>query len=235
LCNVSEVRFADGSPVVGTLDPVEPQGESTSERILEGARRCVRRGGPEHVTISAVAQEAGVSRPTLYRWFPTRELLLGAIAGYEIERFDRGLQQLADKYSASAARFDAALRYIVTYLDERGGMETVLASDTGFALQSMADSHPSHVASIARTLGDALEEIPAVGTGALTREQGAEMMLRIAYSQYVVPSGRSEDLIATFRSLMGLPPRRGRRQTRSAAKERKSRTAPAGAPLSPEL
>ncbi len=191
---------------------VDSHDQTTSERILEGARRCIRRGGPDKLTLSAVAQEAGVSRPTLYRWFPTRELLLGAIAVHETERFDRGLQRLADAHPDPVERFDAALRYIVTYLDERGGVESITASDTGFALQSMADSHQAHVGSIARVLGDALEQIPAVASAALTRDQGAEMLLRVAYSQYVVPSTDTERLLSTVRALIGVPARARRRR-----------------------
>jgi AcrR family transcriptional regulator len=177
---------------------------TTAEKILEAARRTVRRGGPEKLTLSGVAIEAGVSRPTLYRWFPTRALLLGALTAHETERFDRGLLQLAGAHPDPRARFDAALHYIVAYLDERGGADTITATDAEFALQSMGDSHSAHVASIAGVLGDALEQIPAVAAGALTREQGAEMLLRIAYSQYVVPSGDVDQLLATVRAFAGV-------------------------------
>ena len=51
---------------------------TTSEVILAAAQRTVRDHGSERFTLSAVAAEAGVSRPTLYRWFPTKALLLGA-------------------------------------------------------------------------------------------------------------------------------------------------------------
>ena len=44
-------------------------------------------------------------------------------------------------------------------------------------------------------LGDALDEIPTVRSGALTREQGAEMLLRVAYSHYLVPSPDTEQLL----------------------------------------
>ena len=43
-----------------------------------------------------MAGAAGISRPTLYRWFPTKEELLAAISAYEEERFDIGLQRVID-------------------------------------------------------------------------------------------------------------------------------------------
>ena len=33
----------------------------------------------------------------MYRWFPTKTLLLAAITAYEVEQFDAGLQALADR------------------------------------------------------------------------------------------------------------------------------------------
>ena len=37
------------------------------------------------------------------------------------------------------------------------------------------------------------------------------MFLRLAYSQYLVPSPDADDLLATMRAFAGLPCRRGRR------------------------
>ena len=47
------------------------------EAILDGAERLL--GRREQATISAVAAEAGVSRPTVYAHFPDRERLLEAL------------------------------------------------------------------------------------------------------------------------------------------------------------
>jgi AcrR family transcriptional regulator len=160
-----------------------------------------------------VAAEAGVSRPTVYRWFPTKSLLLAAIAAHEVEQFDIGLQQLADSHHDPAARFDAALRYLVAYLDETIGPDAISA-DPAFALQSLADSLGPHIDSVAGVLGDALDQIPTVCSGALTREQGAEMLLRIAYSHYLVPNPDTERLLATLRIFAGVPSRARRRTSR---------------------
>ena len=179
----------------------------TSALILEAARRTIRARGPEKLSMSAVAAEAGVSRPTLYRWFPTKALLLGAITAYEVEQFDVGLQELADRHADPGRRLDAALRYLVTYLDETLGADSVRV-DADSALQGLNDSLPSHVTSVARVLGDALDEVPAVRSRQVTREQAAEVFLRLAYSQYLVPTDDAEDLLATMRAFAGLPSRR---------------------------
>ena len=187
---------------------------TTAETILAAAQRSIRQRGPQKLSLSAVATEAGVSRPTVYRWFPTKTLLLAAIAAHEVEQFDLGLQQLADSYDDPAARFDAALRYLVAYLDETIGPDAISA-DPAFALQSLADSLGPHIESVARVLGDALDEIPAVRSGALTREQGAEMLLRVAYSHYLVPSPDTEQLLDTLRTFAGVETRVTSRRRRS--------------------
>jgi AcrR family transcriptional regulator len=183
---------------------------TTSDVILAAALRTIRARGPEKLSMSAVAAEAGVSRPTLYRWFPTKALLLGAITAYEVEQFDLGLQELADRHRDPARRLDAALRYLVTYLDETLGADAIRV-DADSSLQGLNDSLRPHVTSLARVLGDALDEVPAVRAGRVTREQAAEVFLRLAYSQYLVPAHDAEDLLATMRAFADLPSRRRRR------------------------
>jgi AcrR family transcriptional regulator len=183
---------------------------TTSEVILAAARRTIRARGPEKLSMSAVAADAGVSRPTLYRWFPTKALLLGAITAYEVEQFDIGLQTLADEHGAPGPRLDAALRYLVTYLDETLGTDSIRV-DAEFALQGLNDSLPSHVTSLAEVLDDALDEVPAVAAGRVTREEAAEVFLRLAYSQYLVPNPDADDLLTTMRGFAGLPSRRRQR------------------------
>jgi AcrR family transcriptional regulator len=193
-----------------------PAERTTADTILAAAQRSIRRRGPQKLSLSAVAEEAGVSRPTVYRWFPTKTLLLAAITAYEVEQFDAGLQALADAHSDPSERFDAALRYVVTYLDQTIGTDAISA-DPAFALQSLADSLGPHIESVAGVLGDALDQIPAVRAGSLTREQGAEMLLRVAYSHYLVPAPDPRHLLATLRSFAGVTeasPRPRRRSPR---------------------
>jgi AcrR family transcriptional regulator len=175
----------------------------TSELILMAARRCVSQRGAGKLTLSAVAAEAGVSRPTLYHWFPNKALLLGALAAYEVEQFDLGLQAVAGAHRSPSRRLDATLAYLVTYLDDSMGPDPI-GADPAFALQSLADSLVPHVESLARALGDALDELPTVRAGTLSRQQAAEMFLRVAYSHYLVPHRDPEALLITLRSFAGL-------------------------------
>lgn len=184
----------------------------TAELILVAARRCVSERGPGKLTLSAVAAEAGVSRPTLYHWFPNKALLLGALSAYEVEQFDLGLQAVAGAHRSPNRTLDATLRYLVTYLDESMGPDPIGADPT-FALQSLADSLGPHVESLARVLGDALDELPTVRAGALSGEQAAEMFLRVAYSHYLVPHRDPEALLITLRSFAGLTGRTVERAT----------------------
>ena len=58
-------------------EPVEVV--SPRERILAAARKIFLDGLPEHATMDAVAQQAGMSKKTIYREFKSQVELLGAL------------------------------------------------------------------------------------------------------------------------------------------------------------
>jgi AcrR family transcriptional regulator len=53
-----------------------PRTDRTRASILEAARRLIEQSGPEQWTMEAVADDAGVTRMTVYRYFPSRTDLL---------------------------------------------------------------------------------------------------------------------------------------------------------------
>lgn len=55
------------------------------ERVLEAARSCFRRNGVLATRMDEIADEAQLQRPNLYRYFPSREALIGAAIVREIE------------------------------------------------------------------------------------------------------------------------------------------------------
>ena len=51
---------------------------TTEEQLLHAAARCIRQQGIRRTTIEEVARVAGVSRGTVYRYWPTKEALVTA-------------------------------------------------------------------------------------------------------------------------------------------------------------
>jgi AcrR family transcriptional regulator len=179
---------------------------TSAELILAAARRAIAAKGPGKLTLSEVASAAGVSRPTLYRWFPTKDDLLAALTEYERAQFDKGLRAEIDGHRTPARRLDATLRYLVTYLDESVGSDPI-GVDPEFALRSLNESLGAQVEILVRLLGPALDVVPAVRSRVMSRAQAAEMFLRVAYSHYLVPHPDAEELLVSVRTFAGLPRR----------------------------
>lgn len=64
---------------VGRRAPVQERGRQTVARILDAAAEIADELGADAVTTRAVADRAGVSYPSLYRFFPDREAILEAL------------------------------------------------------------------------------------------------------------------------------------------------------------
>lgn len=59
--------------------PVQARSRETVNRILDAAAAIVDEHGVEAATTRAIADRAGVSYPSLYRFFPDREAILGEL------------------------------------------------------------------------------------------------------------------------------------------------------------
>lgn len=83
----------------------------TKERLLRGASDLIRRLG--HVpSISEVAEAAGVSRATAYRYFPSRSKLIAAVVDYSlgpvrtfVSRHPHAEERLAELFQTTFVRF----------------------------------------------------------------------------------------------------------------------------------
>src|ERR1039458_1398403 len=73
--------------------------DDVRSRLLEGTYACVVRQGIGGTFLEDAAREAGVSRATLYRYFPGgRDELMGAVIMWETLRF---FQDLAEAVSGA--------------------------------------------------------------------------------------------------------------------------------------
>ncbi|WHO38963.1 TetR/AcrR family transcriptional regulator [Sphingobium sp. AP49] len=64
---------------------------ATREAILEAARALLAKDGPEGISLSEVANLAGVNRGTAYQHFETREKLIAATADWVSDRMFRAV------------------------------------------------------------------------------------------------------------------------------------------------
>src|SRR6266516_915327 len=71
----------------------QEQMNRTREQILEGLIKTMASGIAE-LSIPAVAHEAGVSIPTVYRYFRTKHDLIEALGGYVVEKIGVNTTQL---------------------------------------------------------------------------------------------------------------------------------------------
>lgn len=78
-----------------------PKTERTRKAILESARRLIEQAGPDQWTMEQVADEADVTRMTVYRYFPSRTELLVATVRH-VDDVEGAAQRFEDVHQASS-------------------------------------------------------------------------------------------------------------------------------------
>jgi AcrR family transcriptional regulator len=163
---------------------------STRQRILAATAEVVSRNGKRKLSLSDVAAKAGVSRPTLYRWFESKEVLLKAFSRYELQEFEGGLKT-ATAGLKGVDRLDAALRFIVEYQHSYSGV-------------SLVGTEPEHVmGQFSHFLPQMREEFQRLlaGPNAAVR---AATAVRIALSHYLIRSDDADHFLAQLRHAVGI-------------------------------
>jgi AcrR family transcriptional regulator len=175
----------------------------TAERILDATLVTLSRHGAGKLSISEVSAVAGVSRPTLYRYYPTKDDLLLALARHEQRRFDEGLAAAIDGAASADERVDALLRHLVAFLDAYPGRRLV-DEEPAFILDRLRRSLPVQREAVERVSHDVLAGAAPVRSGATTTSELAEVLVRVAMSHYLLPHPEPDALLAALRGIVGV-------------------------------
>ncbi|BBX17419.1 TetR family transcriptional regulator [Mycolicibacterium duvalii] len=175
--------------VPGPPDADSPD-NPTRARILAATAEVLGRNGTAKLSLSDVAAQAGVSRPTLYRYFADKRELLDAFVVWERRLYEQAVAEATSGLPAHE-RLDAALRIIVEYQLSYPGLR-------------MVDVEPEQVirrlARVLPLMRDRLQRLCTGPDAALS----AATAVRVAISQYLVRSDDSADFLAQLRHAAGV-------------------------------
>ena len=84
--------------------------EEARQRIIAATRSCVEKFGSTKTTVSVVAAELGVTRQTVYRYYPSHSELLAAVAQAGLDDF---VERMVTHLSSFSTPADVAIESIV--------------------------------------------------------------------------------------------------------------------------
>jgi AcrR family transcriptional regulator len=166
---------------------VEVDRPDVADRILEAAQRLVLQRGARRLALTDVAKLAGVARPTLYRYFTSKEELVDALGKRERRRFNTVLAE-AISNKAGTARLDAAMDVVVAFLRNQPPRH-LIDLEPGFVNDQMALVLPM--------IEEALRAV-------LDRDL-AGAVARTALSHYIFPDPDPTAARRQLRAAAGLP------------------------------
>ncbi len=82
--------------------PVQARSRETVERILDAAAVLLEEDGVDAVTTRAIAERAGITAPSLYRFFADREQVLDALIEQHLERLSTFLTEAEAGWTPSS-------------------------------------------------------------------------------------------------------------------------------------
>lgn len=172
-----------------------PAGDDTRQRLLDATGVTLAQFGPRKLNLTDIAAHAGVSRPTLYRYFSSKEELLEELAVHEKERFRAELAEALNGLEG-AARVDRALRFVVDFQRDYP-MRGLVAVEPLFMLGQLEVALRTMTASLVP-----LFEQQRRRSGAAAADV-ADLVVRIALSHFLF-QGDDDQLLGQLRHVVGI-------------------------------
>lgn len=172
------------------------------ERILEGALHALARRTPSGISMTDVADSAGVSRGTLYRYFPDKASLLRALTEYERERYENSLRAQLHDVAPGPQRVLLLIDHTLTYFAAHPSLGYLLDVEPEFVLENLRARLPSMQAATEELLAPAMDDLAMVRDGRVTTAQFSALLLRLLLSTFLLPDHEPEALTSALRELM---------------------------------
>lgn len=142
--------------------------------------------GTSNISAREVCEEAGISRGTLYRYFPSMEAVLEAVAVRLRTETDVELQHALEGCKTPSERFTAFLTYTMNNRETARAAQ-FLHVEPAFVLKYFENSFDHFIARVNGALESVYDAWEADLDATLDRDAISEMMVRYALSETLVP------------------------------------------------
>jgi AcrR family transcriptional regulator len=200
---VAQTRQGVGAAIVSSAAEPRRSGSDhgdLADRILDAAQRLLFRTGARKLSLSDVASVAGVSRPTIYRYFVSKEELIDALGKRERQRFNTAMDE-AMCGVVGVARLEAAVDVVATFVEDQPPGR-LLDLEPRFAHDQMAQALPMLTEGLKVVLQRCARE-DAFATDVDPRDL-AGAIARTALSHYIFPTADRAAARRQIRAAAGL-------------------------------
>jgi AcrR family transcriptional regulator len=191
----------DPLPVLGSQAVPSGGYSATEERILTAGLGLIGRRGVRRLGMREIAETAGVSRGTLYRYFPSKDHVLAAAAAYDAQRFSNGLEAVLQAARSPEERISAFMSYAFDFIRSHP-CRPLFESESGFVMSYLLDHLPALREELLARLGDAFDRVPAVAAGTLGKEQLADVIVRLFASSWIIPETDDASLVQSVNRIL---------------------------------
>jgi AcrR family transcriptional regulator len=192
----ASVVLGDGGPAIYG---------ATEERILRATLRLLGRRGVKRLGMQEVSEAAGVSRATLYRYFPSKERLIDAVAVFDERMFTNGLAVSLAGVGGRTGQIRTFVAFAFDYIRTHPA-RALFETEPEFVLGYLLVHLPKLQHALLAQLGDAVDAAPAVASGRLTREQLVDVIVRLFASSFIIPEPDDRTLVQSVNGLLLAPP-----------------------------
>ncbi|HET7523294.1 MAG TPA: TetR/AcrR family transcriptional regulator [Acidimicrobiales bacterium] len=176
---------------------------ATRDRILEGALLAMGRVGMRRLTMSDVSERSGLSRGTVYRYFPSKEDLLAVLAEYERDRFSDGLRHALDGIPQEELSLDLVVEYIINYLRQHPALTLLIDTEPAFVLGFLSQQLPVFRRITEELIDPVMRNTVPVKEGWVTVAELNELLLRVVLSVFLVPGESRDSVVGVLEGTLG--------------------------------
>jgi AcrR family transcriptional regulator len=172
---------------------------SVPERCLDAALEVAAMHGLTRLSVGDVAKRAGLSRPTLYKHFPSRDVLMSQMVLREASRIVEQVIAAAERHEDP---FDSVYDAIHTALHLLRGhplLDRLLATEPEALLPLLIDGRTS-VLDVVQDVAREVIDRRSLSIGEIQAQAGADLLSRMLVSYAVRPPDLEPEVIAQFLS-----------------------------------
>jgi AcrR family transcriptional regulator len=162
-----------------------PQPEAARERLLGAAARCIARDGLAATSVASVASEAGVSRPTVYRYFEDRDALVNEALRVAADRLRSTVLERIETLPTPA---EMVVEAVVVAVHEIPADDVLRAIWSSTALDATVVGAFTEPPALEWARSCLAPVIAAAGWSARDADEVVELVLRMVLSLLVTPA-----------------------------------------------